>query len=171
MAEAIGLGASIAGLATLGAQIVTSLRTSASAYGRAAQKIKTLSSDLALINSILTDLGASITKYEQKFHITATNFVAAKSSCERNFERLGKALKGVKKDEAGGGGGKGKGLWKERSVGPWEKLMFALGCEMELKEFLTEIESSKSTLQLLLESFKLFILLQLYVLVPLLFCV
>jgi len=164
MAEAIGLGASIAGLATFGAQIVTSLRTYASAYSRASHKINGLSSDLALINSILTDLGTSITKYEQKFNITATNFIEAKASCERNFERLRKALKVVKKDETGVGDAKWKSFGKERSVGPWEKLMFALGGEDELKTFLQEIESSKSTLQLLLESFKLFILLRLYVL-------
>jgi hypothetical protein len=160
MAEAIGLGASIAGLATFGAQIVTSLRTYASAYQRAEQKISDLSSDLALINSILTDLGTSITKYEVKFHITAKNFVEVKKTCERNFVKLSGALKEVKREDAEAEGVRRKG--KARGLGAWEKLKFALGGETELKEFLLSIEISKSTLQLLLESFKLFILLRLY---------
>jgi hypothetical protein len=163
MAEAvIGLGASIAGLATFAAQIVTALRTYASSYARAEQKINDLSSDLALISSILTDLGTSISKYELKFHITAKNFVEVKKTCERNFERLNEALKEVKKrdvEEEEGMGRKGK----KKALGAWEKLMFALGGEKELMEFVISIESSKSTLQLLLESFKLFILLRLYV--------
>lgn len=161
MAEAIGLGASIAGLATFGAQIVTNLRTYVSAYQRAEHKINDLSSDLALINSILTDLGASITKYEVKFHITAKNFIEAKATCERNFEKLSKALKEAKREDADTEGARRKG--KKGNLGAWEKLKFALGGEAELKEFLLSIESSKSTLQLLLESFKLFILLRLYV--------
>lgn len=160
MAEGIALGASIAGLATFGAQIVTNLRTYASSYARAEQQINDLSSDLALINSILTDLGTSISKYEVKFRITAKNFVEVKKTCERNFNRLDKALKEVKKKDVADDEGAKR---KKKSLGAWEKLMFALGGEKELKEFLTSIESSKSTLQLLLESFKLFILLRLYV--------
>ena len=159
MAEAIGLGASIAGLATFGAQIVTNLRTYASAYQRAEHKFNDLSSDLALINSILTDLGASITKYEVKFHITPKNFIEAKATCERNFEKLSDALKEVKRE-----GIETEGVWrrgKKGSLGAWEKLKFALGGETQLNEFLSSIEGSKSTLQLLLESFKLFILLRL----------
>lgn len=156
MAEAIGLGASIAGLATFGAQIVTSLRTYASAYQRAEHKLNDLSSDLALINSILTDLGSSIAKYEVKFHITAKNFIEVKKTCERNFEKLSEALKEIKREDSDKDGEK-----KFKKLGPWGKLMFALGGETELKEFLLSIESSKSTLQLLLESFKLFILLRL----------
>lgn len=161
MAEAvIGLGASIAGLATFAAQIVTALRTYASSYARAEQKINELSSDLALIGSILSDLGASILKYEAKFHITATNFVEAKRTCERNFGRLNQALKDMKKKDVDeGDSARRKG--KKKSVGAWEKLMFALGGERELREFLSSIEGSKATLQLLLESFKFFILLRL----------
>jgi hypothetical protein len=161
MAEAIGLGASIAGLATFGAQIVTNLRTYVSAYQRAEHKINDLSSDLALINSILTDLGASITKYEVKFHISPKNFIEAKATCERNFEKLSQALKEAKREDADTEGARKKG--GKGNLGAWEKLKFALGGETELKEFLLSIESSKSTLQLLLESFKLFILLRLYV--------
>lgn len=134
---------------------MTSLRTYASAYQRAEHKLNDLSSDLALINSILTDLGTSITKYEVKFSITAKNFVEVKKTCERNFEKLNEALKKVKRDDAE------KDEKKRGKLGAWEKLKFALGGETELKEFLSSIESSKSTLQLLLESFKLFILLRL----------
>jgi hypothetical protein len=88
--------------------------------------------------------------------------VEVKKTCERNFERLNEALKEVKKrdvEEEEGRGRKGK----KKALGAWEKLMFALGGEKELMEFVISIESSKSTLQLLLESFKLFILLRLYV--------
>lgn len=120
-----------------------------SAYQCAEHNINGLSSDLALINSILTDLGVSITKYEVRFHITAKNFIEAKSTCESNFEKLREALKEGKREDVETEGARRKG--NRGNLGAWEKLKFALGGETEFKAFLLSIESSKSTLQLLLE--------------------
>lgn len=162
MAEAIiGLGASIAGLATTGAQIVTSLRTYASSYARAERRVDDLTRDLALLNSILTDLGTCLTRYEAKARFKVELFIEAKATCERNLGRLSIALKNMKRNDAEAERAKGKE--NGTNLGIWTKLMLALGGEKELNEFLTSIEHSKSTLQLSLESFHLFVLLHLYV--------
>lgn len=162
MAEAIiGLGASIAGLATFGAQIVTSLRTYASSYARAERKVDDLSNDLALLSSVLTDLGTCLTKYEAKLRFKVELFIEATATCERNLGRLSIALKKMKRNDAEAERAQRKG--NATNLGIWTKLMLALGGEKELNEFLTSIERSKSTLQLSLESFHLLVLLQLYV--------
>ncbi len=162
MAEAIGLASSLLAIAAFGASVVTTLRTFAASYSRAEQRVNELSFSVALTASILTELGYTIKQYEAEFHITAHNFMSAKTACENNFNKLSKALKSAKVNEGSSNGDKGKG--KGKALGAWEKLMFALGGEDELKELIVSIETSKSTLQLLLESVKLVILRKLYIL-------
>jgi hypothetical protein len=48
--------------------------------------------------------------------------------------------------------------WDSAEVGVWEKLKFAVGGEQNLKDLVVLIETSKSTLQLLLDSMNLLIL-------------
>jgi hypothetical protein len=70
---------------------------------------------------------------------------------------LGKAIKVVKRGESKDVIGK-KIWWETAEVGVWEKLKFALGGEQSLKDLVVSIETSKSTLQLLLDSMNLLIL-------------
>ncbi|RFU34275.1 hypothetical protein B7463_g2056, partial [Scytalidium lignicola] len=161
MAEAIGLGASILGIATFGAQVVTKLRTFSKSYTTADEKISELSASVALTTSILTDLGNTVGEYEIEFRIKAENFVAVKAACEMCFGRLKEALKKAKKSEEYGKGkekmnGNGNGVGGGMSA--WEKLMFALGGEQDLKDLVMAIERAKSNLQLLLDSVNLLVL-------------
>jgi hypothetical protein len=160
MAETLGIGTSILGLAQLGVSLVTTLRI----YAAAEARINALSSDLAVMNNILTDLGTNISKYKIQFRIQAKLFLDVKEGCEKCFGKLGKALKVVGKEERRG---EAEGDAKERmrrNVGPWEKLMFALGGERETKVLLDELEKCKSTLRLVLQLFNWFILSKMYVL-------
>jgi hypothetical protein len=113
--------------------------------------------DISITSSILTSLGHTIQEYEAEFHFKIDNFENVKAACEKNFNNLGKAIKVVKRGES-----KdviGKKIWREAAeVGVWEKLKFALGGEQSLKDLVVSIETSKSTLQLLLDSMNLLIL-------------
>ncbi|KAH8596242.1 hypothetical protein B0O99DRAFT_126057 [Bisporella sp. PMI_857] len=136
MAELIGLGASVLSIAALGASIVTRLRTFSSSYSGADQNIADLTADIALTASILTEIGHTFEEYEKEFHLKADNFVRAKATCEKNFERLEKALRQARKSEIADFTILGKKLLtgQQQPMRPWEKLKYALGGDQELKE-------------------------------------
>jgi hypothetical protein len=75
------------------------------------------------------------------------------------FPVLLEALRVVKKHESEmkKGGSRG-GLGREKRLRVWDKLMYALGGEDFLKDLVLSIETSKSNLQLLLDSLKFRIL-------------
>lgn len=160
MAEAIGLGASILGIAAFGATVVTTLRKFGGSYTTADEKLAVLSANVSLTASILTELGNTIKEYEKDLHLTAHNFVRVKAACERDFQRLHSALRRAKKGEDGvevTTSATGKKRITEK-LSPWEKLKFSLGGEDELRELITSLETAKSNLQLLLDSVNLVIL-------------
>jgi len=166
MAEAISFGASILGIAAFGASVVTTLRTFASSYSNADEKVKDLSADVAVTVSILTELGNTIKEYEVEFGLKSDNFAGVKAICEKNFQRLQKALREAKHEQLKEGKGKGTEdvksskdvAQKEQIMGSWDKLKFALGGENSLKDLRLSMEIAKSNLQLLLDSLKLLIL-------------
>jgi hypothetical protein len=167
MAEAIGLGASILSIAAFGATVVTTLRIFATSYSSADQKIKDLSGDVALTASILTDLGNTVKEYEVEFRLKADNFSRAEAACERNFETLRKALREARKNDSPKQANErdikntdsDKKLPKKQDgMRAWDKLKFALGGEEHLKELVFSIETTKSNLQLLLDSVNLLVL-------------
>ncbi|KAH8819401.1 hypothetical protein F5884DRAFT_10527 [Xylogone sp. PMI_703] len=157
MAEVIGLGASILGIATFGAQVVTKLRTFTRSYSTANEKVDELSSSVALTTSILTDLGNTVGEYEVEFRLKAENFAVAKSVCTLCFLRLKEGLHKAKKND-----GERKGQVvnniSDDSMSPWRKLMFALGGEKDLLDLVASVERAKSNLQLLLDSVNLLVL-------------
>jgi hypothetical protein len=156
MGDPLSFAASLLGIASFGISMVTTLSTFTLSYTSASKKILSLSADISVTSSILTSLGNTIQEYEAEFHFKIDNFENAKAACERNFNNLGKAIKAVKRDKI-----KdviGKKTWWEAEVGVWEKLKFALGGEQNLKDLVVSIETSKSTLQLLLDSVNLLIL-------------
>ena len=97
MAEAIGLGASLLGIAGAGIKIVTTLRTFAASYSSASSRIKNLSADVALTASILTELGNTVKEYEVELHLRIDNFERARSLVESCFEKLSAALEKAKR--------------------------------------------------------------------------
>jgi hypothetical protein len=157
MGDPLSFAASLLGIASFGISMVTTLSTFTLSYTSASEKISSLSADISVTSSILTSLGNTIQEYEAEFHFKIDNFQNAKAACEKNFDNLGNAIKAVKRDKI-----KdviGKKIWRGvAEVGLWEKLKFALGGEQSLKDLVVSIETSKSTLQLLLDSVNLLIL-------------
>jgi hypothetical protein len=158
MAEAaIGFAASIAGLAAFGIQIATTLNRFTTSYARAEEQIRGLSADVALTASILESIGKMVKEYEDTLHLTVDNWIAARDQCERNFNALWLALKVVKKDESE------KPVAKVdsrigRRMGVWPKMMHAMGGADALQDLVRSIDTSKSNLQLLLESLNFLVL-------------
>ncbi|KAF2103729.1 hypothetical protein NA57DRAFT_69939 [Rhizodiscina lignyota] len=156
MAEAaVGFAASIAGLASFGIQIVTTLNTFSTTFAKAEQHVKDISASVALTSSILDSIGKMITEYEAQFGLTVENFIAAKDLCERNFQTLWVALRQVKKSEV-----EKKIQTKEiaEKLGVWVRMMHAMGGADALKGLIQSIEASKSNLQLLLSSLQFLVL-------------
>jgi len=171
MAEAaLGLGSSILALASFGVRVVKTLRSFTGSYTGAESRIQVLFDDLSITVWILDEIGITVKEYEVQFQITASLFEATRRTCENNFVGLEKALKKARKDEEkksglsqdvggpievlGALGTKGK----NGKMGCWDKLMFALGGEDEMKELLVSVETAKSNLLLLLDLLQLFIL-------------
>jgi len=152
MAEAIGLAASLIGIASFGIKIVTTLNTLTTLHAQAEHRIITLTGDISLTSSILKGIGDTIKQYEGEVGFTVSNFATAKESCEKIFQALNKALEIVKRDETASLKNNGKATMKKKSLNIWDKLKFALGGEDELVKLLASIETSKSNLQLLLGS-------------------
>ena len=159
MAEAIGLAASLLGLASVGISVVKTLNTFATSFANAEKKINELSASVALTSSILNSLGNTIREHEKEFKFSVDNFIATRDACEKNFQSLLDALKVVKKDESEQSNGESKrARGKKRGFGIWDKLMHALGGEDFLKDLVLSIETSKSNLQLLLMALNLRVL-------------
>jgi hypothetical protein len=158
MAEAIGLGASLLGIAAAGAKVVTTLRVFLTSYTSADQKTSDLSTDVSLTASILTELATTVQEYEVEFRLKADNFNKAKEICERNFNLLHKAIKEAKKSITRESTGTDRSNKRNGKMSAWKKLNFALGGEVNFKELAASIETSKSNLQLLLDSVNLLIL-------------
>lgn len=166
MAEAIGLGASILGIAGAGISVVQTLRKFVGSFTAADQRIRDLYSDVQLTADILKDLGELVQKYEKEYKISSGNFRAVNEACERNFERLEKALgvavsqerRELKLKIDGLGKPDPKHAQRKGSLSAWEKLKFALGGEEELDNLLVSIETAKSNLLLLLDWLNLFVL-------------
>lgn len=160
MAELIGTSASILGIAAFGASVATTLRSFARSYSGAEQNINDLVADVALTASILVDLAKTIEECEEEFRLKADNFARAQTVCHRNLERSKKALSHARKPpKFRNESSLEKRFQEEEQVtSAWEKLKFALGGEDALKELVTSIGTSKSNLQLLLDSTQLLIL-------------
>ncbi len=152
MADPLSVAASVVGIAAFGIQIVKTLTTFINVYRSAEQRIQNLTADIALTSSILKEIGETIDTYEKECRLTVENFIATRDTCQRNFNVLIVALKVVKKESTS------NRVVQVKELDLWVKLKHALGGEQELKDLVASIETSKSNLQLLLDSLNFAIL-------------
>jgi hypothetical protein len=141
MAELAGLAASVIGIGTFGASVTTRLRTFAFSYSRAEEQTSDLSNNLFALSGTMICIGEDMKEYRDSINPEVySNLVVAKNNCETNFKRLERALK-----RAIGISGK--------SLTAWEKLKFACGGEGDWKEIASSINTSTSTMALVLWAF------------------
>jgi hypothetical protein len=164
MAEAIGLAASLLGIAGVGVSIVTTLSKFKDLYLHHDVHIDSLSVKVSITSSILTQLGNVVQPYEKEFHILEDNFQKVKQSCGKDFETLRMALRMMKPDDSAEIGAlktkpaRQSDVPKGAKFFSWEKLKWAMGGADKVDILMVSLESSKSNLQLLLESTNLLIL-------------
>jgi len=164
MAEAIGLAASLLGIAGVGVSIVSTLAKFKGLYCTYDERIELLSAKVSVTSSILTQLGTVVQQYEKEFQLVDNNFRIVRETCKKDFETLRTALRMVKPDEnAEKDASKVKAARsftapRQPRFLAWEKLKWAMGGADEVEILVASLESSKSNLQLLLESTNLFIL-------------
>lgn len=164
MAEAIGLAASLLGIAGVGVSIVSTLAKFHDLYCDYDERIDRLSAKVSVTASILTQLGTVVQQYEMEFHLVDDNFQKVRETCRRDFETLRTALRMVKPDNNAESDAstfksvRGFTASKNPRFLAWNKLKWALGGAEQVEIMIVSLESSKSNLQLLLESTNLFIL-------------
>jgi hypothetical protein len=147
MAEAIGLASSLLSLAAFGIDTVKILRQFISALTEADSKIKNLSANISLTSSILTSISIAIKECAQDLTIHLADFTLTRDNCLRDLNLLRSALD-AHRDYPGNPAQPDDAA----RVTVWGKLVFALGGEEKYTALVLSFETSKSNLQLLLES-------------------
>ena len=136
MAELIGLGASIIGIAGAGISTVTALTKFGISYRGSDKRIDELAARVSLTATILHSTGEMIEEHERFFKrkefLSTWNEVL--KSCEENYGKLNTALvkaKSAKKDGA-----------KGSKIPVWFKLKWALGGDDGMKELEASLEKA-----------------------------
>jgi hypothetical protein len=139
MAELIGLGASIIGIAGAGIATVTALAKFGISYRGSDKRIDELAARVSLTATILHSTGEIIEEHEKFFKKKEflSTWDKVLKSCEENYSKLDTALtkaKSAKKDGAKGS--------KIPQLSTWFKLKWALGGDIGMKELETSLEKA-----------------------------
>ncbi|KIX03690.1 uncharacterized protein Z518_07243 [Rhinocladiella mackenziei CBS 650.93] len=136
MAEVIGLGASILGIADAGLRVTTALYRFSKSYSSADTKVEGIASTVAVTAAILTKLGNVVNEHPDDLHKMRrwSVFPDTIAACQKQYDGIEKALQKA----------------RPGNMRPWQKLVFALGGDEEIEELLIELERTKSNLELLL---------------------
>jgi hypothetical protein len=139
MAEIIGLGASIIGIAGAGISTVTALAKFGISYRGSDKKIDELAARVSLTATVLYSTGEIIEEHKRSFK--RKEFLSTWSevlkSCEESYRKLNTAIakaKGTKNDVAKGS--------KTPQLSTWFKLKWALGGEDEMKDLEVSLEKA-----------------------------
>lgn len=152
---AIGLSASVLGIAGAGISVATTLIRFSASYKESGQKIEDISSRVSLNATILTMVGNTIETHKEYFK-------------EDNFkEKWGQVIKRCEKDYATLEAALQKAKSSVREVGserrvkritPWKKLLWALGGEEKMRGLQSSLEESKSQVLMMQSAASLIVL-------------
>jgi hypothetical protein len=136
MAEAIGLAASLVGVASVGVSVVSALTKFGISLRGSNDKINSLAGRVSLTASILSDIATTVEQNASGFKKEEfwRTWRKVLSSCEESYGRLEKALLKAR----GSGNAKEKG--GNDGVSVWGKLVWALGGETEMQDLETSLE-------------------------------
>lgn len=136
MAEAIGLAASIVGIASAGVSVVSTLTKFGISFRGSNDKINSLAGRVSLTTSILSDIATTVEQNasgfkKEEFWKTWRKVLL---SCEDSYEKLEKALLKARKS------GTGKSKTGSDGVSVWGKLVWALGGDTEMQDLEISLE-------------------------------
>ena len=137
MAEAIGLAASIVGIASAGVSVVSTLTKFGISFRGSNDKIDSLAGRVSLTASILSVIATTVEQNASGFKKEEfwRTWRKVLSSCEESYGKLEKALLKARKS----GTSRGKGGTDGVSV--WGKLVWALGGETEMQDLERSLDS------------------------------
>lgn len=137
MAEAIGLGASIIGIAGAGVSVVTALTKFSISYKESDNKIQELAARVSLTASILQAIGDTVKENESGFKKEAfmVTWKEVLHACKENYGKLNIAISKANKHESRSGSSK-------KLVSNWGRLKWALGGEAQMKDLESSLEKS-----------------------------
>jgi hypothetical protein len=136
-AEAIGLGASIIGIAGVGVSVVTALTKFSISYKESDNKIQELASRVSLTATILQAIGDTVKENEAGFKEEAfmITWKEVLDACAGIYGKLSVAISKAKgKDMARGN--------SKKRLSTWNRLKWALGSEAEMKDLESSLGKS-----------------------------
>lgn len=136
MAEAIGLAASIVGIASAGVSVVSALTKFGISFRGSNDKINFLAGRVSLTASILSDIATTVEQNASGFKKVEfwKTWRKVLLSCEDSYGKLEKALLKARRS------GTSKSKTGNDGVSVWGKLVWALGGEMEMQDLETSLE-------------------------------
>ncbi|MCJ1463974.1 hypothetical protein MMC07_002584 [Pseudocyphellaria aurata] len=154
MAEAVGLAASILGIAGAGISITTTLYRFTKSYQSTDHKVESIVTTVSVTSSILTELGNATKEHPedlQKLNRWAL-FSDTIAACKRDFEIIEAAIGNARKADTVIHDQQKMRKDAKGKATPWQKLKWAIGGEKDIDDLLNSLERSKSNLQLLLDT-------------------
>lgn len=135
MAEALGLGASIVGIASTGVALVTALSKFSISYRGSNKKIDDLAARLSMTATILRAIGETVEANEGAFRKDAfkSTWNEVLMSCQLDYGKVNDAIFKAK--------GKGNDT-RLGKMSAWRKLIWALGGEDEIKDLELSLDRS-----------------------------
>lgn len=79
--------------------MVTTPRNLFRSYSGAEQRINDLAEDINLTRLVLIDIAETVEECKREVRVSAQNFSRAKAACQRNFQRLDKAIRQASEQE------------------------------------------------------------------------
>jgi hypothetical protein len=136
MAEAIGLAASIVGIASAGVSVVSMLTKFGVSFRGSNDKINSLAGRVSLTASILSDIATTVEQNASGFKKEEfwKTWRKVLSLCEDSYGKLERALLKARRS------GTSKENGGNYRVSVWGKLVWALGGETEMQDLETSLE-------------------------------
>ncbi|TAQ85425.1 hypothetical protein B7494_g6247 [Chlorociboria aeruginascens] len=137
MAEAIGLGASIVGIASAGISVVTALTIFGISFRKSRGKIDHLAGRVSLTATVLYAAAETIQENASGFKQAEfwKTWDKVLASCEETYDILAKAVK-----KARGSGASSAMVREKGSASTWRRLVWALGGELQMKDLELNLE-------------------------------
>jgi hypothetical protein len=136
MAEAIGLAASIVGIASAGVSVVSTLTKFGISFRGSNDKINSLAGRVSLTASILSDIATTVEQNTSGFKKEEfwRTWRKVLQSCEDSYGKLEKALLKARRSSTS------KNKFTNDGMSVWGKLVWALGGEREMQDMETSLE-------------------------------
>ena len=136
MAEAIGLAASIVGIASAGVSVVSTLTKFGISFRGSNDKISSLAGRVSLTASILSDIATTVEQNASGFKKEDfwKTWRKVLLTCENSYGKLDKALLRARRS------GASKSKNDSDGISVWGKLVWALGGEVEMQDLEASLE-------------------------------